>query len=366
MMDAVLAAADVEALVLAGGRLPSTQQNLRLSTKRAIAVAELDESDGSLLRYAPTITVLSNVELDHADHYDEGLKTLMATFQRYFQNLCHSAPSLVPPLVILNANCPLSIMLAEYIPSSVQVAWVYRPQQADAPLLTPWMQARGAVYTLTQLEAGRYGATRGLLSLNGEPLGTLEAGVPGEHNCWNAAQVAVVALHLQQSLTHLSFEHIQAGLASFTGMGRRFERITTHSSSAVLIDDYGHHPTEVQVTLAAARQYMQSLGLSGKLKLWFQPHRYSRLKALWNEFLQCFDAADELYLVDVYAAHEPVIEGITSHTLQQALQERGLQCHSVGSVAEAQHWLAKHPDSLAEGDCVLSMGAGDITRLFRS
>ncbi|MFM7389311.1 MAG: UDP-N-acetylmuramate--L-alanine ligase [Vampirovibrionales bacterium] len=374
MMDAVLEACHQPALVIAGGKLPSTQQNLRLNTQRHLGVAELDESDGSILRYAPTFTILSNLELDHADHYADGLTTLCQTFDTYFKNLA-SLPNLSPhpQTVVANANCPLSVQVVQALPSEVRHGlrwlWLSRPEATQSldnnALYT--LAPKTQVYCLEDLRSTATGAVEGTLRIEGgtAPLTQVVAGVPGEHNCWNAAQITMVAHALG-----LPLEQVAEGLLAFSGMGRRFERLplptVLASSQAVLVDDYGHHPTEVQVTIEAARQFMQAHGLTGQLKVWFQPHRYTRLKALWHEFTTCFNGVDELFLVDVYHAHEAPIEGMTSQALAVAVQAQGVNCRAVGSVAEAQAQLRQTPSLIHTGDCVLSMGAGDVTKLFRT
>jgi UDP-N-acetylmuramate--alanine ligase len=196
--------------------------------------------------------------------------------------------------------------------------------------------------------------------------------VPGRHNLFNGLCAIAVGDRLG-----VSFEALTQALQSFTGMGRRFECIGDWNQ-ALLIDDYAHHPSEVAATLKAARESLEHS--PGRVIAVFQPHRFSRLKALWEQFTTCFDEADEVYITDVYAAHEPEIPGISSKMLVEEIRRRIVSekksSETVYLRPDGVHYISYQPDfsalrealkqKIKPGDRVLSMGAGNITKLLRT
>jgi UDP-N-acetylmuramate--alanine ligase len=218
-------------------------------------------------------------------------------------------------------------------------------------------------FTLKAVQAGAFGSSQGDLYQGETKLGTLTLNVPGLHNLHNASQIAMVGLAMG-----LGFHQIQAGLLSFSGMGRRFEKVGT-LNGALLVDDYAHHPTEVKATVQAAKAALASQKAvsgnpTGRLIALFQPHRFTRLQALWDDFTTCFDGLEtELLLLDVYPAHEAPIPEITSASLAAALNKRGVKTVSCATIVDAHAWLS---GCVLPHDIVLSMGAGDITAVLRS
>ena len=359
LMDSVLLQAKFPALTLAGGKLPQLGQNLRLTEGATTCVAELDESDGTILRYAPTFTILANLELDHADHYTDGLTHLLNTFERFFSQLTrfserHMAPT---PSIILNGQCENTLKIIHALPEDVRRFWIFDDKnRADdfKEIGTRYLiQTQAEGFSLSVKTAETW---EPIESPTNEPL---RLSIPGHHNVWNASMVAVVALQLG-----IAMGDVAKGLEAFTGMGRRFE-IVGHYKNALWIDDYAHHPTEVNVTLQASRQYMQRLGLTGKLIACFQPHRYTRLQALWDGFLDAFKEADVVYILDTFHAFEAPITGIDSPHFVDALKAKFPQ-QTIAYAPDVATLQATLAETVHAQDVVLSMGAGTITHLFRT
>lgn len=361
MANSVFNAAGLDVTVIAGGILPDCGRNIRLSQNHEILVAELDESDGTILRYAPTFTILSNLELDHADHYQQGEAGLQATFEQVCSQLGLAPTTEKFPnrTLILNASCRLSRIVAKKLPSTVTALWF-----CPTPEITP---PEGVLpqhtFTLKTIEPGDFGSSTGVLYQDETKLGTIALNVPGLHNLHNASQIAMLGIAMG-----LGFDKIQTGLLAFTGMGRRFEKVGI-LNGALLVDDYAHHPTEVKATIQAAKAALESQKVSsgnpnGKLVVLFQPHRFTRLQALWDDFTTCFDGLEtDLLLLDVYPAHEEPIEKITSASLAEALNKRGVKTTLCATIVETHAWLST---CVAPNDLVLSMGAGDITAVLRT
>lgn len=353
LMDSILMAATLNPTTIAGGGLPQIGSNVRCGGNQ-IAVAELDESDGTLVNYQPTVTIISNLELDHADHYQQGLEQLKQTFIQFLKGL---EGELEPKTtdsskkaVIFNASCPLSREVSQDLPASIASLWLQMDETNPAPA---WATR---VYKLGESQKTGTGGSLATLFLDETALGLIAPGIPGEHNLWNAAQCAIAAHWMS-----VPFVAIEKGIRTFSGMGRRFEKLGT-LNNALMVDDYAHHPTEVIATLEAARSYMTKNGLHGHLIAVFQPHRYTRLAALWAEFTQCFAGADKLLLCPVYSAHEEPIDGINSPALASVLDEKGILVSLMSSLNEGKQAILNETQA---GDLVLTMGAGDITYLLR-
>jgi UDP-N-acetylmuramate--alanine ligase len=362
LMDSVLHQANYPAMSIAGGKLPQLGQNIRLAEGATTCVAELDESDGTILRYAPTFTILANLELDHADHYTDGLTHLLHTFERFFRQLT-SFNSNPTPSVVLNGQCENTLKIIHALPENVGRLWVFddkaRAEAFDQAGHRYLIQKESGGFSLWKQNAStweRLGVKNDTVS---EPTGMLKLEIPGHHNVWNASMVAIVALQLG-----IAFDDIAQGLQAFTGMGRRFEVLGRYKN-ALWVDDYAHHPTEVRVTLEASRQRMQELNLNGKLVACFQPHRYTRLQALWDGFLDAFQSADAVYIIDTYHAFEDPIEGIDSKHFVDALKAKYPQ-QQIAYAPDLEALKRELQASAEAGDLILSMGAGTITSLLRS
>ncbi len=406
LMDSVLHQANYPAMSIAGGKLPQLGQNIRLAEGATTCVAELDESDGTILRYAPTFTILANLELDHADHYTDGLTHLLTTFERFFSQITSFNTSQTPT-VVLNGQCENTLKTIHALPENVCRLWVFDDKtraesfeeagdryliQQESDGFSLWLYADSTWQNINQASqsAGfensdsisslsvsdgfnnkelKHGESDVYINVHedlstendtvSEPTGMLKLEIPGWHNAWNASMVAIVATQLG-----IAFDDIAQGLQAFTGMGRRFEVLGCYKN-ALWVDDYAHHPTEVRVTLDASRQRMQELNLNGKLIACFQPHRYTRLQALWEGFLDAFQSADVVYIIDTYHAFEDPIAGVDSPHFVEALKAKYPQ-QQIAYAPDVEALKRELQASAEAGDCILSMGAGTITSLLRS
>jgi UDP-N-acetylmuramate--alanine ligase len=343
MTGLALKLAGLEPTVVVGGKMPQLNTNAILSPNRKYAVAELDESDGTILQYQPTLSVVANLELDHADHYTNGLEGVLDIFRTYLKALKPGSQ------VFYNVTCPnTKRLMAE------------SPPELESILLAPGDVFTGqetqTTYWLKNARPYSRGCYQGYVYRNTKMLGELNMSVPGMHNLFNGLCAVAVGDQLGAD-----FDQLAEALQAFTGMGRRFEKVG-ELNHTLLVDDYAHHPSEVLVTLKAAKESLQ--GTKARVIAVFQPHRYSRLQALWNEFLTCFDDADLLYLTDVYAAHEPVIPDITSEAFAEAVKHPNV--HYVPLTADFGALRAALKSEIRPGDIVLSMGAGNITQLLRN
>jgi UDP-N-acetylmuramate--alanine ligase len=324
MVAAVLSRGGLDPTIVVGGRLRALGANAKLGHGRFL-VAEADESDGSFLRLAPAVTVITNIDREHLDHY-AGLPEVKQAFV-YFANRV--------PFYGVTVMCVDDENVRAILPQVTKRTLLYGT--------SPEAAVRAVDVVLRP-----HGASFGVVA-EGENLGTVTLQVPGHHNVLDALAAVAVGLELE-----VGFGHIAESLAEFRGVGRRFE--TRGEVGGVrVIDDYGHHPTEVAATLAAARQ------LGGRVLVVFQPHRYSRTAALREEFGRCFGDADFVWVMDVYAAGEAAIEGVGGHTVVDAAHAHGdrqVQYAASGKEAVAAAVAAARP-----GDTVLTLGAGDVSKL---
>nr|WP_028463897.1 UDP-N-acetylmuramate--L-alanine ligase [Nesterenkonia alba] len=285
-------------------------------------VAEADESDGTLLNYAPEIAVVTNVEADHLDHY--------GTAEAVHQIFADFAERILPGgALILCIDDPGAASLAEKVRS---------PLTARNVELTTYGTAPEADLTLTELTTGSTGVQAQLHS--GSQRAQLQLPVPGVHNARNAAAAVAVGLYCGLQLSTAA-----AGVASFRGSSRRFEWRGTVDSIRVY-DDYAHHPTEVTAVLAAAR----SAADTGRVHAIFQPHLFSRTRAFATEFGTALGAADTVRVLEIYPAREEPIPGVSSELLGHPVRTRAQAVEEIVQIAEP-------------GDVVLTLGAGDITEL---
>lgn len=306
---------------LAGG-------NQRLGAGRVV-VAEVDESDGSFVRYRPDVVVLTNLEPEHLEHYGGDFANVRATMSRFLENLAHDA------LVIACADDPV---LRDLIPAQVAVLWYGLGPRAE---LVATDMCLGAQSTFTPV-------------LRGRPLDSLALGIPGRHNVSDALAAVAVAHHL--GVPPVAFA---SAFADFHGAERRFQ-VLTHARGVIVVDDYAHNPTKVAAALAGARLLQPR-----RLVAIFQPHRYQRTQQLWEGFAAAFRDADLVLLDDLYApAGESPLPGVGSAGLARAIAARsGVAVrHIVGREALVAAALA----DARPGDLFLVMGAGDITLVARA
>lgn len=303
--------------IVVGGEIAQIGSNAKSGTS-AYLVAEADESDGSFLNLHPWMTVITNVEEDHLDHY-KNLDEIRAAFVSFVKMSGENG------VAVLNYDCDETRQLAQYAPGKV-ISYGFAE---DA-------QIRGVNWRHVQNE-NMVDVYR-----NGELLGTLKLHVPGQHNISNA--LAAVAAGLEIGMT---FEELADGLKEFGGARRRFQLLGIVQNIQI-IDDYAHHPTEVAATIEAAKGVH-----SGRVVAVFQPHRYSRTKFLAEKFAQSFALADEVVLTDVYSAGEDISEGAQSDVIAERMNR---SVHRV-SREQLNFFLMNF---VQPGDMVLMMGAGNI------
>lgn len=326
MIAQVLSQGGIDPTIVVGGKLGAIGSNAKLG-KGPFLLAEADESDGSFLMLSPTIAVITNVDREHLDHYKD-LDEIMEAF-REFGNKVPFYGS-----VFLCLDDPNAAALRPRLKRQVRT-YGTNPQ-VD-------IRARDIVQDGFR--------THFKVRAFGEDLGAFSLGVPGHHMVLNALAAIGVALELG-----VEREIIHASLSSFTGADRRFQR-KGERKGVLVVDDYGHHPTEIAATLAAARKGFPEKRVVAA----FQPHRYTRTQALMEEFGRAFFDADRVLITDIYAAGEPPIPGLTGRSLVEAVQSHGQR-----DVHYIPRWedLPKELDRCTEhGDLLITFGAGTITQV---
>jgi UDP-N-acetylmuramate--alanine ligase len=330
MVAAVLAGGGLDPTVVVGGRVDAMGSNARLG-KSHYLVAEADESDRSFLKLSPILAVVTNIDREHMDCYRD-----MQDVEETFLQFMDSVP-FYGAVIACNDNDDLRRLL-----TGVQRRTLTYGLREDSDFL------------IANLQCGRSGASAALsrfkVSYRGQDLGEFELRVPGVHNVSNATAAIAVGIGLD-----IPLEHIRTALAGFSGVDRRFQLIGS-ADGVTVIDDYGHHPTEIRATLAAARQ----CGFA-RVHVIFQPHRYTRTQLLLDEFATAFRDADSLLVLDIYAASEKPIPGITAELLANRITEAGGQeALYVPSFAEAADLAAA---TAQPGDMILTLGAGSVYQL---
>jgi len=332
MISLVFDDAKLNPSIVVGGQMPFLNTNSKLGSGKYF-IAELDESDGSIELYSPNISIITNLEHDHPDHYTGGIEQLIDTFERYIKGLKDDSK------VIVNADCSGISKLLTKINHQGIISYSIDENNNKAKYTVKDISAKGL-------------KTNASVYKDGEFIGELNLGVPGLHNVSDALATIAVAMECG-----IEFKQIAYSLNRFTGMKRRFQLLGT-SSGAKIIDDYAHHPTEVQAVLKAAKSVVDSEG-KGRVIAIFQPHRYSRLADLWNDFIESFKDADVLYVCDVYAACERPIEGVSAEKFSKEVNH-GNAHYAPGAVDRLPELVNSiiRPD-----DLVLTIGAGDVTKL---
>jgi len=324
MVAAVLQRGGLDPTIVVGGRLKTLGGNALLGHGRFL-VAEADESDGSFLRLAPAISVITNIDREHLDHYKD-LDDIRQAFT-YFANRV--------PFYGVTVICGDDENARSIVPMVTKRHILYGT--------LPDAEVRA-----TQIELVPQGS-RFQIEARGTPLGAIELHVPGRHNALNAVAAVAVGLELE-----IAFAHIAEALAGFRGVGRRFE-LRGEAAGVRVFDDYGHHPTEIAATLAAAR------GLGGRVLVVFQPHRFSRTRALRDEFGACFHDADRVWVMDVYAAGEAPIPGVTGRMVVDSAVQQGAK--NVVYTPLADEAVEAALREARAGDVILTLGAGDVSKL---
>jgi UDP-N-acetylmuramate--alanine ligase len=329
MIAAVMSHAGLDPTIVVGGRVDAIGSNARLGGGDFMVV-EADESDGSFLKLAPILAVITNVDREHMDHYRD-----LEEVRRAYTDFANNVPFYGAAIVC--ADDP-----------NIQVI---------LPLITRRVIRYGTSahcdLNATDIVAEAFGSR---FRLSGA-IGEFTLPVPGHHNVLNAMAAIAIGLELGAPL-----ERIREALASYGGVDRRFQ-VRGRGRGVTVIDDYGHHPTEVVATLAAAKQVVRCAG-RGRVLVAFQPHRYSRTCLLMEEFAHAFGDADELWITDIYPAGEAPIEGISGQALADAVKATGTGSVRYAAGFDGFETLADEIAKTAQdGDLVIALGAGNINHI---
>ena len=330
LTTAALAAGGLEPTGLVGGRVPAWGGNLRLGGDR-LFVVEADEYDRSFLTLRPTVAVVTTLEADHLDIYGS-----LEGVEEAFQAFLSSVPD--DGLII---GCGDDSGVGRLLP---------RLGSSAGRVVTYGLNAGSMLRAEDVRSVGLESRFR--VRERGKVLGEARLLVPGSHNIRNALAAIGVARHLG-----VEWARIVEGLASYSGVERRFERIG-EASGVLVVDDYAHHPTELEATLRAAREALPER----RLVAVFQPHLYSRTRDFAVEFGRALALADRVYVTDIYPAREQPIEGVTGEMLVRTARDAGADVHYLPERAEVVRELL--PD-LREGDVCLTLGAGDLNDAAR-
>jgi UDP-N-acetylmuramate--alanine ligase len=325
MVAGILNAANLDPTVVVGGRVAGLQGSNARVGKSSILVVESDESDGSFLKLAPIVAVVTNVDREHLDHY-----ATLADIQSAFTEFVNRVPFYGAAIL-----CMEDKNIQQIFPAIRRRTITYgRSAQVDLEIQEVALEPTGSNFLVRRRDS---------------ELGRFRLSVPGLHNVLNATAAIGVALEMD-----VPVPQIQDGLAAFTGVDRRFT-IRGVEHGVTVVDDYGHHPTEVKATLAAAR-----LSPYRRIHVLFQPHRFSRTKYLLEDFGTAFHQADDLYLLDIYAASESSINGVSAEGLLKKIRSYGHRsAHYVPTIEEG---IAAIAASAQPGDLIITLGAGTVSQ----
>ena len=333
MISMIYTEAKLDPTFVNGGLVKSAGKNAHLGASRYL-IAEADESDASFLHLQPMVSVVTNIEPDHMDTYGGDFEKMKATYVKFLRNL---------PFYGLAVMCADDETVMEIAPQVGRQVMTYGfSEKAD--------------YRIEDYQQTGFQGHYTVVCPTGERIEVL-LNVPGKHNALNAT--AALAVAKEEGIEN---EAILAALADFQGAGRRFDQLGSFirpNGKVMLVDDYGHHPTEVDVTIKAARQ-----GWEGKrVVMVFQPHRYSRTRDLFDDFVQVLSQVDALVMLEVYAAGEAPIVGADSKSL----------CRSIRNLGKVDPILVSDTEQLGDvldqiiqdGDLILAQGAGSVSRISR-
>jgi UDP-N-acetylmuramate--alanine ligase len=325
MIAAVLSNAGLDPTMVIGGRVHMLGTNARTGQGEFL-VAEADESDGSFLLLSPTIAVVTNIDREHMD-FHQTMERLNESFLAFINKIPFYG------LAVLCIDDPNVYGLLSK--TRKRFATYGLSAEADFSAHDLKMSLGGIEFTVLH---------------HGKPLGQLRLHLPGRHSATNALAAVAVAHELE-----ISFAHAAEALAGFTGIHRRFE-VKGEPGGIIVIDDYGHHPTEIRATIGAIRDSWKR-----PLTVIFQPHRFTRTRDLFDEFLTAFEGADRLVLTEIYPAGEDPIAGTTGEALYQAMKRKGHM--ELAFVPDKNQIAAQIAGKLNPGDMVLTLGAGDIYKV---
>lgn len=318
----ILSKAGIDPTVVIGGKLNSIGSNAKLGQSKYL-VAEADESDGSFLCLSPTISVVTNIDPEHLDHYGS-MKNMMKAYLDFINKV---------PFYGLAVLCMDNKNIQLIIPKVKKrfVTYGINPQ-AD-------FQATDIEFTGMKTSFN--------VNYKGGCLGRIEISMPGLHNVYNTLAAIAVAMEMD-----LSFKKIRKSLHDFSGIERRFQ-VKGEKGGIMVVDDYGHHPEEIKATLRAAKN-----GWGRPVVAVFQPHRYTRTRDLLDEFISAFNEADSLILTDIYPAGETPIEGVSGEMLFSRIESHGHR--DVTYVKDMEKLVPSLHENTTDGDIVITLGAGNI------
>ena len=327
MIGTILSHAKKDPTLVVGGLVHNLDSNSKLGTGDIIVV-EADEFDRSFLALKPTIAIVTNIELEHTDCYEN-----INELQEAFTQFCKSVPFY--GAIIACADSPA----VEEIITNI-----------ERPMIT-YGRSRDAAYRAKNLRFKENKSTYSVFRSE-ECLGDIELNVPGEHNILNSLAAVVLGLEMG-----LSFENIKEGIYSYNGVRRRFD-IKGNYNDVIIVDDYAHHPTEVEATLKSAKS-----GWDRRIIAVFQPHLFSRTREFFKEFADVLQIANIVIITDIYPAREKPIQGVTSKLIYDELENKDHNCYLVPDIDD----LAGTLDQVTQpGDMLITMGAGNIWRYNES
>ena len=326
MVAAILSHAGMDPTVVVGGKAAAMGGSNARVGKSEFLVVESDESDGSFLKLSPILAVVTNIDREHLDHYAD-IQTIRGAFTEFVNKV---------PFYGAASVCLDDENVQAILPAIRRRKVTYgKSSQADYQPGETECEGMHSIFRLRSRTAD---------------LGLFRVNSPGAHNVLNATAAIAVALELG-----VTPDVARDGLAKFTGVGRRFE-IKGEVNGVRVVDDYGHHPTEILATLAAARTCC-----AGRVHVLFQPHRYTRTMHLMDEFAKAFHSADRVVLLDIYAASERPIEGVTAHALAARMREFG---HRDAVYAGSNETGVREIiQGVKPGDLIVTLGAGSVSQL---
>ena len=331
MVAAVLAAGGLDPTVVVGGRVDAMGSNARLG-KSEYMVAEADESDRSFLKLSPVLAVVTNIDREHMDCY-RNMRDVKRAFLEFMDHV---------PFYGVVVACNDDPLLRRLFPQVRRRTVTYGTRRGSDFYIK---LGKSAFDSANERPTSHFRVNYG-----DRDLGEFRLHVPGVHYVLNATAAIAVGIGLD-----IKADDVRGALESFRGVDRRFQ-LRGKSAGVSVIDDYGHHPTEIRATLAASRE-----GGFRKVHVIFQPHRYTRTRDLMDEFATAFDKADSLFVLDIYAASEPPIEGISGEVLARQIRDKGNPTAAyVSSFADAVTSAAAVAQS---GDMILTLGAGSVSQL---
>ncbi len=325
LLAEVLGKSRLDPTVVIGGRVGKLRSGAKLG-KGNLMVAEADESDGSFLKMKPTLAVVTNIDREHLDHYDD-LTSIQDAFVEFLSRL----PFYGAAVVCLDDPNVRSIL-----------------PRVDRKVITYGLSSEADIsavdVSINQFESSF------TVSAYGEELGRITVALSGRHGVYNSLAVVAVALELE-----IPFRTIVRAMKSFRGVDRRFQ-LRGRYNEALVVDDYGHHPTEIEAVLSGVRE-----GFGSRTIAVFQPHRYSRTRALLEEFGRSFHLADIVFVTDIYPAGEDPIPGLDGAVVQDALVRHG---HPDARYEKDHGRIVKRLEEILQpGDLVLTLGAGDVWKI---